>query len=97
MIGGGRMSLTGQQRILGQLEGENEKEKVELVLHHTAEGSASLEVRSLRWGSGIGWYVQKTINLDPAQVHRLDHLLRRSSIVRRKRGIGGKVIAFPSR
>jgi hypothetical protein len=90
------MSVIGQQRVLGQLEGENEQEKVELVLHHTAEGSASLEVRSLRWGPGIGWYVQKTINLDPAQVHRLDHLLRRSSIIRRKSGNSGKVIPFPS-
>jgi hypothetical protein len=91
------MSVTGQQRVLGQLEGENEQEKVELVLHHTAEGYASLEVRSLRWGPGIGWYVQKTINLDPAQVHRLDHLLRRSSVVRQKGGNCGKVIPFPSR
>jgi hypothetical protein len=91
------MSAAGQQKLLGQLEGENEQEKVELVLHHTAEGSATLEVRSLRWGPGIGWYVQKTIALDPAQVHRLDHLLRRSSIVRRKQGTGGKVIPFPSR
>jgi hypothetical protein len=91
------MSVAGQQRILGQLEGENEQEKVELVLHHTAEGPASLEVRSLRWGPGIGWYVQKTISLDSAQVHRLEHLLRRSSIVSRKRERSGKVIPFPAR
>lgn len=91
------MSVTGQQRVLGQLEGGNEKEKVELVLHHAAEGSASLEVRSLRWGPGIGWYVQKTIVLDPAQVHRLDRLLRRSFVVRRKEGNSGKITPFPSR
>jgi hypothetical protein len=91
------MSVAGQHKILGRLEGENEQEKVELVLHHTVEGSASLEVRSLRWGPGIGWYVQKRISLDPAQVQRLDQLLHRSRIVSRKTEKSGKVIRFPSR
>jgi hypothetical protein len=91
------MSVIGQQRVLGQLEGENEKEKVELILHQTREGSASLEVRSLRWGHGVGWYAQKTITLAPAQVQRLDHLLRRFSIISRKGGNGGNVIPFPIR
>jgi hypothetical protein len=89
------MSVRGQQRVLGQLEGENEKEKVELALHQTGEEPAGLEVRSLRWGQGIGWYVQKTIVLDPAQVQQLNYLLRRSSITGRKTVNGGKVIPFP--
>jgi hypothetical protein len=91
------MSVRGQQSVLGQLEGENQKEKVELILRQTAEGQAGLEVRSLRWGQGVGWYVQKTIILDPTQVQRLDRLLRRASIVSRKGGKSGKVIPFPPR
>jgi hypothetical protein len=87
----------GQQRVLGQLEGETEKEKVELILRHTAEGSAVLEVRSLRWGQGIGWYAQKTIVLAPSQVSRLALLLRRFSAGSRIKTGKGKVIPFPSR
>jgi hypothetical protein len=48
------MSAIGQPRVLAQLQGENEKEKVELLVRQKGEGSAALEVRSLRWGQGIG-------------------------------------------
>jgi len=91
------MSAIRQQRVLGQLEGENEEEKVELILHRTSEGSASLEVRSLHLGQGVGWYVQKTITLAPSQVSRLALLLRRFSRDSTTMNNPAKILPFPEK
>lgn len=89
------MSAIEEQRVLAQLEGENLEEKIELIVRQTGQGSSTLEIRSLHWGDGVGWYVQKTINLAPTQVSRLAHLLHRSSIIAPKKPRGGKIIPFP--
>lgn len=91
------MSAIGQQKLLGQLEGENEKDKVDLILHRTGERSGSVEVRSLRWGPGVGWYVQKTITLPPSQMSRLALLLRRFSRASDSRSSKPKIIPFPKK
>jgi hypothetical protein len=61
------MAVSKEQGFLGELDSENHEEKIELVLNRGDEGS-NLQVRSLRWGEGIGWFVQKTITLDSMQV-----------------------------
>jgi hypothetical protein len=89
------MSALGQEKILGQLEGEDEREKVDLILHPAGESPGTLEVRSLRWGPGVGWYVQKTISLDPGQVSRLAETLRTLPRRRESGRHGDKIIPFP--
>ena len=91
------MSAIKQPKVLAQLDGENTKEKIDLVLRHTEEGSMALEVRSLRWGQGVGWYTQKTIVLDPGQVKRLASLLRRAALTGQTRTGGGKILTFPTK
>jgi len=91
------MLVIKQAKVLAQLDGENAKEKIELVLRHTEEGSTALEVRSLRWGQGIGWYTQKTIVLDPSQKRRLASLLRRAALRGQSRTGGGKILTFPTK
>jgi len=91
------MSAIKQPKVLAQLDGENAKEKIELVLRHTEEDSTALEVLSLRWGQGIGWYTQKTIALDPSQVRRLASLLRRAALRGQSRTGGGKILTFPTK
>ena len=86
-----------QPKVLAQLDGENAKEKLELVLRRTEENSTALEVRSLRWGQGIGWYIQKTIVLDPGQVRRLASLLRRTALAGQTRTGGRKILTFPTK
>ena len=86
-----------QPKVLAQLDGENAKEKIELVLRHMEEGSTALEVRSLSWGQGIGWYTQKTIVLDPGQVRRLASLLRRTALTSQTRTGGRKILTFPTK
>ena len=91
------MSAIKQPKFLAQLDGESTKEKIELVLRHTGERGPGLEVRSLRWGQGIGWYTQKTIVLDPGQVRRLASLLRRTALTRHTRTGGRKILTFPTK
>jgi hypothetical protein len=72
-----KMSAAGTHRVLGQLEGEKGEERIEVVARQTVAQLPALEVRALRWGSGVGWYTQKTLTLTPGQARRLAHLLRR--------------------
>ena len=76
------------------MEGENEEEKIEVIA--TEEGGPFLEIRSLRWGRGVGWYVQKTITLDAVQAQMLMHTLRRSVALGAKKTGKGNVIPFPA-
>lgn len=89
------MSSVKQQKVLARLEGENVEEKIEVIA--TEESSPSLEIRSLRWGRGIGWYVQKTITLNAIQAKMLMHALRPSTVMRAKKARKGSVIPFPAR
>src|SRR5574341_2274138 len=91
-----KMLAIKQPKVLAQLDGENAKETIELVLRRTEKGSTALEVRSLRWGQGIGWYTQKTIVLDPSQLRRLASLLRRTALTDRTRTGGRKILTFPT-
>ena len=62
------------QRLLGELPGASAQEKVE-VWSRSAEEGTLLELIEYRWGSGLGWYVQKRISLDSGQVEALRSLL----------------------
>jgi hypothetical protein len=89
------MSGSKQQKVLARLEGENVEEKIEVIARE--DNPPFLEIRSLRWGRGIGWYVQKTITLDPTQVKMLTHVLRRSAVMSATKNSNGNVIPFPVR
>lgn len=88
------MSVRKQQKVLARLEGENTEEKIEVIAREASP--PLLDIRSLRWGRGIGWYVQKTITLDPTQVKMLTHVLRRSAVMSAAKSTKGNVIPFPA-
>jgi hypothetical protein len=79
-------------KVLARLEGDNFEEKIELIA--PGEG-APLELRSLRWGRGIGWYVQKTITIDAIQAKTLIGALRGAIAARARKAGKGNVIPFP--
>ncbi|MEX0803693.1 MAG: hypothetical protein WD688_10310 [Candidatus Binatia bacterium] len=81
------MAASKEQVVLGQLEGENTEEKIELILHRS-EAESNLQVRALRWAEGIGWFVQKTITLDSTQVKNLARLLRQAPVGNRRENKG---------
>ena len=88
------MGGIGQPGVSGHFEGETRKEKIEVITRNAGRDLPIVEVRSLRWGSGIGWYSQKTLTLTPGQARRLAQLLWRSSSPRLPRSKRGKVVPF---
>lgn len=71
-------SRNGHELVLGDQIDETETEGIEVAM--VCEGSCRrLEVRLIRWGPGIGWYVQKRISFGSggdcrfSVLPRLDH------------------------
>src|SRR5262245_21244307 len=61
--------------LLGELAGASTRHKVEVWSRAEEDGSTGLELVECSWGSGVGWYVQKRVRLDSAQVEALRTLL----------------------
>ena len=61
--------------VLGELTSPSRPEKIEVSSRVAEDGSTLLELVEYSWGSGLGWYVQKRLTLDAAQVEALRSLL----------------------
>ncbi|MFQ5598380.1 MAG: hypothetical protein ACE5GK_10060 [Nitrospiria bacterium] len=87
--------------VIGVLAGENEREKIEVLLDRQDPSEARLSLRLLSWGDGIGWYPQKTLMLGPREIGTLETLLKQARALmqttKRKTPPKGKVIPFPLR
>jgi len=70
---------TRQESLLATLPGENNAERVAVVLCNSAREGSRLELRQQSWGEGVGWFTQSTVQLDPAQVAELKMTLTASS------------------
>lgn len=44
---------------------------LEVVLMHSGIGGSEVELRSLAWANGLGWYRQSTLRLDTATAQKL--------------------------
>ena len=62
------------------------RRRVEVSISHDASGKRIVSLEDLSYGPGVGWYVQKTIRLDPEQV---DALLRSLCCARQASPCGG--------
>jgi len=49
----------------------SENRRVEVVVEQKEDGRREVLLQDLSFGSGVGWYVQKTMRLDPEQVEAL--------------------------
>jgi len=56
-----------------------ESRRIEVVVTRDEDGRRQVLVQDMSFGSGIGWYIQKTLRLDPEHV---DALLRSLCCVR---------------
>ncbi|MGB4780467.1 hypothetical protein [Candidatus Methylomirabilis sp.] len=74
--GSRRMALQEREFILGGQFNEDGTTRLEVALLDSG-GKTRLELRLLGWGEGIGWYVQKRIQLDPLQIRALRGILGR--------------------
>jgi hypothetical protein len=85
---------------LGVLDGEAENEKFEIVVCPRESSRASIELRLVYWGEGVGWYVQRTMPL-PADLAGLRALLRRAQRLAsgngayRQRAAGSRLLTLP--
>jgi hypothetical protein len=70
-------------RFLGNIEGDDQ-EKVEVWLRTQPDGAAVLELTEYGWGSGLGWYPQKTLTLDLSQAAALRGMLDRLDVSSRR-------------
>lgn len=88
------------KRLIGVLEGRDGEEKVEVLVNRGQGSKGEIFLRVLSWGEGIGWYPQKTIQLDPRQLRALQTLLKKVDALLRPGGKGGmkirgKILPFP--
>ena len=51
------------------------KTAVEVALVNGADGNEDVELRSVVWGDGLGWYRQQTLTLDSRDISALIHAL----------------------
>src|SRR5262245_52153404 len=64
-----------QGELLGELNSADGQERVEVRLRSDENGRPTVELAQFHWGSGVGWYLQKTMILDGAQAHAFQALL----------------------
>lgn len=71
---------------LAVLEGRDETEKLEILLDRKQEKSGQIYLRILSWGEGIGWYPQKTVEINGRQIAALQsHLQYADALLKQSR------------
>jgi hypothetical protein len=76
--GSRRIASQEKEFMLGGQFNEDGTTRLEVALL-TAEDKTRLELRLLGWSEGIGWYVQRRIQLDPLQIRTLKAILGRGA------------------
>jgi hypothetical protein len=72
-----------REEIIATIPQADGEAMLEVALMHDGAGRAMVELRSLVWGSGLGWYRQQTLTVDGTTASNL--LCRLSSVRHRLR------------
>ena len=86
--------------VLATIPQRSDDTVLEVVMMHKPDGATNVELRSLVWGNGLGWYRQHTLQLDGTTARNLIQAL---GVVQRRvehQGIDAlahKVLTFPRR
>ncbi len=86
------------EEILATITQTRDDTLLEVALVHDADAEPRVELRSLLWGTGLGWYRGQTLTMDRASAQAL---LQSLSQARHRIGgaagheFGRKVIPFP--
>ena len=84
--------------VLATIPQRSDDTVLEVVMMQSADGATRLELRSLVWGNGLGWYRQHTLQLDGTTARNLIQAL---GVVQRRvehqsiDALVHKVLAFP--
>jgi hypothetical protein len=57
--------------VLATIPQRSDDTVLEVVMMHKADGATDVELRSLVWGNGLGWYRQHTLQLDGTTARNL--------------------------
>jgi hypothetical protein len=57
--------------VLATIPQRSDDTLLEIVMTHEADGATNVELRSLVWGSGLGWYRQHTLQLSGTSARNL--------------------------
>jgi hypothetical protein len=90
------------EQVVATIPQERENTVLEVALVHHTAGSIEVELRTMIWGDGLGWYRQSTLTLDQASARKLlgalssvRHRLDTSGAARKWNQEDTKVIPFP--
>ncbi|MGE3808461.1 MAG: hypothetical protein AB7K24_27675 [Gemmataceae bacterium] len=61
--------------LLAELPGAHEDERLLVSLLHDDQGGSRISLRQQSWADGIGWFDQKSLDLDPEQLRQLRAVL----------------------
>jgi hypothetical protein len=64
------------ERIIAAIPQDTSDHVLEVVLLGDQTQGFSVELRTLAWGNGLGWYRQHTVTLDSTSLQGLQHALR---------------------
>jgi len=89
------------ETVIGFAAGEGRSEKLEVCLAREG-GETTLRLRVLSWGSGIGWFPQKTLSLEAEAIDPLQSLLKQAKAIiqsnpQKRRPSKGRLLSFPAR
>jgi hypothetical protein len=89
-----------KEEVLATIPQRSSDTVLEVVMMHDAIGATTVELRSLAWGNGLGWYRQHTLRLDGTTARELIQAL---GVVQRRvehqavEAFAHKILPFPRR
>lgn len=82
--------------LLAVLPGSGDDQRLAVFLVQTSAGDSQISLRQQTWAQGIGWYDQKTLEMEPGQLRLLRNVLGMNvPAPRRTQGEGAAILAFP--
>jgi hypothetical protein len=82
--------------VLATIAGSEENERLLVVLTQTEAGRSQIVLRQQSWAEGIGWYDQKSLELDPHQLRQLKAVLGgKGPVLPREPAETPAILAFP--
>src|SRR5215470_8708465 len=63
------------EKVIAAIPQDTSDHMLEVVLIDDQTQGLSVELRTLAWGNGLGWYRQHTVTLDSASLQGLQHAL----------------------
>ncbi|MGE3821486.1 MAG: hypothetical protein AB7I30_18910 [Isosphaeraceae bacterium] len=61
--------------VLGMIAGREPQQRLEVSLRQGGDGRLTIDLREQHHAEGIGWFDQRTLELEPSQLRRIQAML----------------------